>query len=275
MFDGLYFEYPKVFTFIVIFIACDAYCKMRTRAIYFPHAAALTHETHALATLLKILKWMGISLLIVAMMSPVTDDAVHLAPATEHKVVFVVDAKSLTSFDVKGQITEMVRTTENSTFALVGIEERPHLISNLTASKKAFLYPLETLELLPSKSGDCKQALSLSTALLNESGIIIFMADKSLCAIDKEVIKSLSEKHITLYSLGEVEKVGGVSALHSYKVVDTHDLENALKSIRKEAGLNDVSMPYTFKTYYYIYPLFLAFLIFLTVVFLRNRRGLL
>jgi len=35
MFEGIYFEYHKVWTFLFIFLACEALCKLRERDSIF------------------------------------------------------------------------------------------------------------------------------------------------------------------------------------------------------------------------------------------------
>ncbi len=44
MFEGIYFEFPKLLFLIFFFIACHTLCPMKLPSFYFPHAAKFSKE---------------------------------------------------------------------------------------------------------------------------------------------------------------------------------------------------------------------------------------
>jgi len=78
MFDGIYFEFPKLLFVIFFFIACESLCKMKLPSIYFPHTAAFMKNTVSSSKLLFFLKWLTIVMMILALMSPVKDEPYEL-----------------------------------------------------------------------------------------------------------------------------------------------------------------------------------------------------
>ena len=151
MFEGLYFEYPKIASFIVVYIACEAYCKLRSSAIYFPHAAALTKETAAVSALMWILKWLSVILLILGLMSPVRDAFVELAPTEGYDIAMVLDAsrsmqadsfdtaqKENSRFDVvKEIVADFIDARPDDNLGLVLFGDYAFIAAPLTYDKKA------------------------------------------------------------------------------------------------------------------------------------------
>jgi len=55
MFDGIYFEFPKLLFVIFFFIACESLCKMKLPSFYFPHASQFMKNTVSASKLLFLL----------------------------------------------------------------------------------------------------------------------------------------------------------------------------------------------------------------------------
>ncbi|MEA1982700.1 MAG: VWA domain-containing protein, partial [Campylobacterota bacterium] len=92
MFDGLYFELPKLIFLIFFFIACASLCKMKLPSLYFPHAAQFMQGSVSSSRLLFALKWTAIVMMILALMSPVIDEPYELEPKKGHEIALIVDA---------------------------------------------------------------------------------------------------------------------------------------------------------------------------------------
>ncbi|HHH72793.1 MAG TPA: VWA domain-containing protein, partial [Sulfuricurvum sp.] len=92
MFDGVYFEFPKIASFVFIFLACDALCKLRERGLYFPHLGRFGSVALKPSRWLWFLKWAAIVFLIAALMSPVKEKVYAPQSAPGHAVALVVDA---------------------------------------------------------------------------------------------------------------------------------------------------------------------------------------
>jgi len=100
MFDGIYFEFPSVAFFILFFILCANVCKMKLPSLYFPHTAQFMSNTLSTSRLLWFLKWVGISMLILALMSPVKDEPYELEPKHGYEIALILDASQ--SMQAKG-----------------------------------------------------------------------------------------------------------------------------------------------------------------------------
>ncbi|MEJ2372816.1 MAG: VWA domain-containing protein, partial [Sulfurimonas sp.] len=58
LFNGIYFEFPKIAFVIFFYIACETLCKMRLPSIYFPHSAQFIKNSISASKLLFFLKWL-------------------------------------------------------------------------------------------------------------------------------------------------------------------------------------------------------------------------
>ncbi|MEN8304420.1 MAG: VWA domain-containing protein, partial [Campylobacterota bacterium] len=146
MFDGLYFEYPSVAFFILVFIFCANVCKMRLPSIYFPHTAQFMQASLNSSKLLIFLKWLGISMLIVALMSPVTDEPYELEPKDGYEIALILDAsqsmqakgfdesnRDLTRFDVvKEIVSDFIARRQNDNIGIVVFGSYSFIASPLT-----------------------------------------------------------------------------------------------------------------------------------------------
>ena len=150
MFDGLYFEFPKVAFIIFLFIACETLCKMKLPSLYFPHAAQFMKKSVSASKTLFFLKWLGIVMMIVALMSPVTDEPYELEPKKGHEIALIVDSSQsmqargfdmsnpgISRFDVvKLIVSDFIKKRETDNIGLVVFGEYSFIASPLTYDKK-------------------------------------------------------------------------------------------------------------------------------------------
>ena len=293
MFDGLYFEYPKIFTFIIIYIACEAYCKIRAQAIYFPHVEKLTNETAQLSTLMWFLKWFGIIFLVLALMSPVRDEELVLEPEHGPDIVFVLQVNNVmqeVGFDtnnlsetrfvvIKKWMNRWIGRHTYSAYAFVVATDESYIASPLSMSTTA----LQTvLKQLPSSdfNGGVSDSVALQQALhvLAQSDskrkIVVFIGDSS----DIQVQWQRNSNHdAKLYSVVIVQKdkltLNEKNSDANYMISSLDGLNSVYETINKKERLIIEKYDYSFKVYYYFYPLFLSFFSLLIYVYLRNRRG--
>lgn len=292
MFEGLYFEYPKLFTLIFVFIACDAYCKLRPRAIYFPHLQRMEEETSALSSLLLILKWSALVMLVLAMMSPVRDKVLDLTPEVQRSFALVLDNSHSKAdaghlfTELKKSVEDFISKSENSAFGLITLNQKSYMASPLTPSKKALSMSLSGLA---EEDGVARVDLALAQVdmlfshVQEGKKIALFLVGHDIkvgTEIEKRLIKKIIAEGITCYTiiLGDVNKetetllehLALSSGAKQYSGVKRDRLEDVLEEIDIKEGV-DV-FDYTFKEYFYIFPLFLSFFMFLVYIYLRNRR---
>lgn len=73
MFEGFYFEFPKLSFLLFVFLACENLCPLRTQVIYFPHISRFGDAGVKAPAWMWISKWLMIVFLIAALMSPVKE----------------------------------------------------------------------------------------------------------------------------------------------------------------------------------------------------------
>jgi Ca-activated chloride channel family protein len=308
MFDGLYFEYPKALSFIVVYIACEAYCKLRSSAIYFPNAQKLTQETAGISALMWILKWSSVVLLLLAIMSPVRDSMLELDPGEGYDIAMVIDAsasmrvkaydKALpekSRFDaVKKIVSDFAASRKDDNLGLVLFGDHAFIASPLTYDKNILQTIISHLQ--PGVAGRSTalyaavaQAANLLKSSIAKNKLAILLSDghnTSGSQIPLSVAMALAKKeNIRFYTIGIGADNAYDAALLRYIAKESggesYGAGNALELKKIYAKIDTLEKSeiehydYTFKKYFYIYPLFLAFFTLLIYVYLRNRRGLL
>lgn len=306
MFEGLYFEYPKVVTFVFVYIACEAYCKLRSSAIYFPNAAAITKETAKTSTLMWILKWLSIVLLTLAIMSPVKDSVLELSPVEGYDIALVLDASQsmkAVGFDtvrpeqsrfdvVKAVADDFIVSRGDDNLGIVLFGDYAFVASPLTYDKKILQQVVEHLDVgMAGRSTALYAAVAQAVRLLSgskaKSRIAILLSDGHNTAgvkIPLHAAMALAKKEaVRFYTIGIggdneydgalLEYIAEESGGQSFKATDAQALQKVYKKIDRLERSEIERFDYTFKEYFYLYPLFLAFFTLLLYVYLRNRRG--
>lgn len=306
MFEGLYFEYPKAFSFIVIYIACEAYCKIRSSAIYFPRAKRFTQETETVSNLMWVLKWLSIVLLLFAAMSPVKDAQLTLAPEEGYDIALAVDASSSmrsTGFDegapqrsrfdaVKTIISDFVSKRSDDNLGLILFGDYAFIASPLTYDKGVLRALIANLQPgMAGKTTAIYEAVAQAVNVLKRSGaknrVAVLLSDGYNTAggrLSLAAAMALAEKErVKFYTIGVGAENGYDEGLLRFIAEESGGKHfraanaSALSAVYEEIDTLEKStlerFDYTFKTYYYIYPLFMAFFTLLIYVYLRNRRG--
>ncbi len=306
MFEGLYFEYPKIVTFVFIYIACEAYCKLRSSAIYFPRAAALTHETAKVSTVMWILKWLSIVLLTLSIMSPVKDSVLELSPVEGYDIALVLDASQSmqtegfdrarpekSRFDaVKAIADDFITSRRDDNLGIVLFGDYAFVASPLTYDKKILHRVVEHLDVgMAGRSTALYEAVAQAVRLLSGSKaknrIAILLSDGHNTAsvkIPLHAAMALAKKEeVRFYTIGIggdneydgalLDYIAEESGGKSFKAGSTQELQRVYEKIDTLERSEIERYDYTFKEYFYLYPLFLAFFTLLLYVYLRNRRG--
>jgi Ca-activated chloride channel family protein len=306
MFEGLYFEYPKVASFIFVYIACEAYCKLRSSAIYFPRAAAITKETAKVSTVMWILKWLSIVLLTLSIMSPVKDSVLELSPVEGYDIALVLDAsQSMKTVDfdatrpeesrfdvVKAVADDFITTRRDDNLGMVLFGDYAFVASPLTSDKTTLQRIVAHLDVgMAGNATALYEAVAQTVNLLSGSKaknrIAILLSDGHNTAsvkIPLRVAMALAKKEkVKFYTIGIggdneydgalLEHIAEESGGESFKAGSAQELQRVYEKIDRLEKSKIERYDYTFKEYFYLYPLFLAFFTLLLYVYLRNRRG--
>ncbi len=291
MFEGLYFEYPKLSTLIVIFIACDAYCKLRSRALYFPHINILHQEKSPVSTILLWLKWIALSLLVLAMMSPVRDQTIRLAADKERSILFILEnaknaeAPLLTFSSLKEQVATFIEDEKSSIFGVSFLNSSPYLATPFTSSTKALKLVLDISQREGTK-GPLEKVLNIAIGSFNSISeglkvvIVIAQSHEMNSTVNAQnILQDYKEQGIHLYGLSLSTDVSSSDSLKKfaegsggafYQLENSKDLSSILEEIDRLEEVNQFETD--FKEYFYVFPLFSSFLLFLMLIYLRNRQ---
>ncbi|WP_297440780.1 VWA domain-containing protein [Sulfurimonas sp.] len=307
MFDGIYFELPKLIFLIFFFIACASLCKMKIPSLYFPHASLFMKNTVSVSKLLFFLKWLTIVMMILALMSPVKDEPYQLEPKEGHEIALILDASgsmkergfdpsnpAATRFDVvKSIVKDFISKRENDNMGLVVFGAYSFIASPLTYDKNILRRIVSQLDIgIAGQYTVLYEALAQGVNLLktseSKSKIAILLTDGySTAGVDKiplEVAVEMAKKEgVKVYPIGiggadeynravllKIAKETGGVAFGASNAKQLQEVYKKIDELEKSEIKNET---YSYLHYYYFYPLFIALLSLLLYVYLRNKRG--
>ena len=307
MFDGIYFEFPKILFVIFFFIACEKLCKMKLPSLYFPHTAAFMRNTVASSKLLFLLKWLTIVMMILALMSPVKDEPYELKPKHGHEIALILDASgsmkergfdpqnpAASRFDVvKSIVKDFIRKRKNDNLGLVVFGEYSFVASPLTYDKNILSRIVSQLQIgMAGQYTALYEALAQGVNLLkmskSKSKVAILLTDgystKGVDKIPLDVAIDMAKKEgVKIYPIGIgapdgynravlmkiAKETGGVA----FGASNARQLQEVYKKINKLEKSEIKNETFSYLKYYYFYPLFVGLLSLLLYVYLRNKRG--
>jgi len=307
MFDGLYFEFPKLAFVIFFFIACETLCKMRLPSIYFPHAAQFLKSSISTSKTLFFLKWLGIVMMIIALMSPVKDEPYELEPKHGHEIALILDASQsmeargfdvnnpgASRFDVVKEIVkDFINRRENDNIGLVVFGAYSFIASPLTydshilsrivsqlqvgmAGQYTALYEAlaQGVNLLKMSEAKSKVAILLTDGYSTE-GVDKIPLDVALDMAKKEGVKvypigiGMPNEYNRAVLMKIAKETGGVA----FGASSANELQAVYKKIDELEKSEIKNESFTYLKYYYVYPLFIALLSLMLYIYLRNKRG--
>ncbi|SMP86202.1 Ca-activated chloride channel family protein [Epsilonproteobacteria bacterium SCGC AD-308-P11] len=307
MFNGFYFEFPFFIALILVFIVCEIYCKMKLPSIYFPHAKQFLQQSVSSSKLLFLLKWLGIVMVILALMSPVKDTPYELKPKQGYELALILDSSQsmqeqgfdennlmLNKFDVvKSIVGDFITQRKNDNIGLVVFGAYSFIASPLTYDENILNKIVAQLQI-----GMAGNYTALYTSLAQGVNLLKMTESKSKVAIlltdgystpgaDKvplDVAIELAKKeNIKVYTIGigqageynenvlvQISKETGGVAFAASSASELKSVYKKIDELEKSEIKNET---FTYLNYYYIYPLFIALISLMFYVFLRNKRG--
>lgn len=245
MFEGIYFQFPKLGFILFFFLACEALCPLRTNPLYFPRPSLFGEVGVKPPVWLWIAKWAMIAFLIVALMSPVRDR--EIIPHERGWDILLIVDPSVAEPKIHPQITSFIDHRPEERIALW---VPPRTIVPLT-------YDHQTLASILKQTP--KQTVSISINRAFSSFFATSQDGKKLAVIltdkPKSFVTSLPEgiQTTVISPSKEPQWTNTLNRTYPpYKVQETH----------------------RYFDYYYVYPLFLGFLAMLAYLYGRNQKGL-
>ena len=307
MFDGLYFEFPKLSFILFVFIGCANICPMRMQSLYFPHTAQFVKNTVASSNLLFFLKWIGIIMMIFALMSPVKDEPYELEPKNGHELALILDASesmqtigfdennpNLARFDVvKSIVSDFIKERKSDNMGLVVFGAYSFIASPLTYDENILSRIVSQLHVgMAGRYTALYEALAQGVNLLkmtkSKSKVAILLTDGySTPEVDKvplDVAIDLAKKEgIKVYPIGigapneynqrvlvQIAKETGGVAFGASSSAQLKEVYKKIDELEKSEIKNET---FTYLKYYYTYPLFISLISLMLYVYLRNKRG--
>ena len=306
MYEGLYLEFPKLLLLLVLFIICAVFCKMKLPSIYFPHAGQFMQSTHRSTKLLSFLKWLGILMLVITIASPVRDEPYELEPKDGYEMTLVLDASqsmqargfdatspTSTRFDVvKDIVSDFIEKRKNDNIGLVVFGAYSFIASPLTYDENILKGIVDNLYIgMAGKYTALYESLAQGVNLLKMSDsktkVIILLTDGFNTPDNRfpldVALDMVKKENIKVYPIGigganeynkkvlvQIAKESGGVAFGAANASELEEIYKKIDILEKSEIKNET---FTYLEYYYIYPLFIAFISLMLYVYLRNKIG--
>ena len=284
---------------------CAKFCKIKSKSIYFPHLSSLMLGGKNKNLLLPLLKWLGISLAIVALASPVLTKEYSNSKKHGRDIVLIIDTSESMKQDrfdqsnlrnnkfdvVKKVAASFVEKRENDRIGLIVFADIAFVASPLTFETE-FLEQIIGMQRLgiAGRRTAINDALVQSYGMLEKSKvkskIVILLTDgiDNMSQITVDEVKSLIEKSdVKLYTIGIGRKRDFDGAYLKNLAQAGNGLfftaQNAemLNKIYDEIDRLEVSKIDDKKivqhTYLFDYPLVFSILILLLFLYFKNMRS--
>ncbi|WP_373004094.1 VWA domain-containing protein [Sulfurimonas sp.] len=306
MLDGLYFEYPSAALVILSFILCTIICKIKLPSIYFSNVAQFMKVSTGSSKLLLFLKWLSITMLILALMSPVKDEPYELEPKKGYEIALILDAsesmkakgfdeknRDLTRFDVvKEIVSNFILSRKNDNMGIVVFGAYSFIASPLTYDTNILKGVVSNLYIgMAGKFTALFESLAQGVNLLKTSKsktkIAILLTDgyntpDSEFPFDAAI--DFANKHgVKVYPIGigksdeynqkMLEKIAKQTGGVSFGASNADELSAVYSKINQLEKSEIDNETFSFLRYYYIFPLLISFFSLILYMFFRNKRG--
>jgi Ca-activated chloride channel family protein len=299
------FQYPQAFLLLLLFYICAKWCPARSMAIYFPHLKVLLGGREVKSKIPAILKWIGITMLITALSSPVLTDEYKNTKKQGRDIMLIIDSSDSmrqrgfdpqdpykNKFDVvKEVVNDFISRRKDDRIGLINFASIAFVASPLTFEKD-FLHKIVDMQRLgiAGKRTAINDALLQGYRILSESDakskIAILLTDgmdnMSRISFD-EIRKLISSGGIKLYTIGigsyRDYDAGYLQALAKAGGGKFYSAENSAQLAKIYADIDKLetskikSKSIVKRDYLYIYPLFLAILSLLLFIYTRTAKG--
>lgn len=242
MFEGIYFEFPKLSFLLFVFLACDNLCPLRSSALYFPHLNYFSHIGVKAPAWMWIAKWVMITSLIVAIMSPIKD--IEQAQKYEgYSILMVIDSLN------PQKVEQIKRWCALRPHDALGFYLPPGIKIPLTYDHKGLL---SMVEQTPHQSKTIPLDYSIKSFFTTyERPWIVIFSDEP-----KRFVRSLPT---------DIE----------HSIVPKEDCQQWMSLQNSTHPLIVVEPELPHSQRFFIYPLFLGLLAMIVYLYGRNQKGLL
>ena len=298
-FNNFTFEYPYILFLIVLFIICSIFCKAKTPTYLIPHLNIFQFANQKSMFVINILKYFVIVFSIIALASPIKINDTILLKNNGINILLNLDASgsmkerdldetySKNRFEVVKEIVKDFmdkRVADNIGIVLFG--DSVLIASPLSFDKNAQKQIIDYLDVeMAGQKTAMIDSLASSINILKDkkakSNIIILLSDgednASKIPLDV-VIKLLNKYNIKAYTIGIgnfnkdiLYTIAKESNAKAYTAMSKEDLTLIYEDINKLEKSQIDQNKIVLKDYLFFYPLFLAVLSLILLIYLRNK----
>ncbi len=290
------FEYPFMFLLFIVFLLCEKYCKKQNTRLYFSNMSMLESVVKKQNSLSKILKYLMIISLLIAMASPVTKENITLKNAEGYEILLSVDASDSMKDEDRFKITkeivaDFVDKREFDRLALSVFAEFAYIAVPFTYDKQPLKDILKYIEIGAAGINGTAlyEALYLSGKIFEkskaENKIVILLTDgintKDSMVLDI-AIENAKKYDLKVYTVaigakeeyhGDVlSKIAKETGGEFFETSDLSELEKIYEKINQLEKSKIETSSITKTIYYFQYPLFLSIFLFMFLYILNRGR---
>ncbi len=299
MYNNFTFEYPYFLFLIVLFIFCSIFCKAKAPSYFIPHLEIFKFANQKSMIFINVLKYFVVIFSVLALASPIKINDTIFLKNDGINILLNLDASgsmkehdldknySKNRFDVLKEIVKdfiSKRVSDNIGIVLFG--DSVLIASPLSFDKESQKQIIDYLDVeMAGRNTALIDSLASSINILKDkkakSNIIILLSDgeDNASKIPLDVVTKLLKKYqIKAYtiSIGNfnnevLEKIAKESNAKAYTAMSKEDLiliyEDINKLEKSEIEQNKIIL----KDYLFFYPLFLAVLSLILLIYLRNN----
>ena len=299
MFSNITFEYPYFLLLIILFVICSIYCKAKTPTYLIPHLNIFQFANQKSMFVINILKYIVIIFSIIALASPIKINDTIMLKNNGINILLNLDASgsmkeqdldnnySKNRFEVVKEIVKEFmskRVADNIGVVLFG--DSVLIASPLSFDKEAQKQIIDYLDVeMAGQKTALIDSLAASINILKEqkakTNIIILLSvgedNASKIPLDV-IIKLLNKYNIKAYTIGIGDfnqnilyKISKESNAKSYTAMSKEDLLMIYEDINKLEKSQIDQNKIILKDYLFFYPLFIAVLSLILLIYLRNK----
>ncbi len=303
MFNSLFsiqFEYPYLLLLIIVFILCSIYCKAKTPTYLIPHLNIFNKSQEKINMLHSFLKYLVIICSILALASPYKNLNTQIIKNEGIDIVLSLDTSgSMKEFGfnqlkpeetrfkvVKDIVKDFIPKRVNDNISVIVFGTSVMMATPLSFDKNAQLEIIDYLDIgiVGDKTALIDSLVSASKILKNakaKSKVLILLSDgaDNASTIPFQVaIKMLKKHSIKVYTIG----IGNSNKLMLHKIAQEttgkaffanskQELDFIYKEIDKLEKSKIDNNKITLKNYLFFYPLFLAIILLIILIYLKNK----
>ena len=300
MFNNISFEYPYVFLLILVFIFCAVYCKAKSASYLIPHLNIFRQSNQKASILINTIKYLIALLAIISLASPIKKLDTQLIKNDGINIMLNLDAsgsmkhrdldkndQSKNRFDVvKNIVKDFIEKRKADNIGLVVFGDYVMMASPLSFDKSTQSEILSYLEVeMAGQKTALIDSIASSVNILknkqNTSNIIIVLSDGEDTASTiplNIIIKLLKKYNIKAYTIGignanryVLNEIAKQSNAKSYTAFSKDDLELIYEDINKLEKSEIEQNKIILKEYLYFYPLFIAVLLLILLIYFRSK----